>query len=119
MIIAITGSTGLVGTALLPALERDGHLVRRLVRGEVHDADHEIHWDPANGKIDAQELNGIDAVVHLAGENLAGHRWSDDFKRKILKSRVDGTRLLCDALAGLPIKPGVLCSASATGFYGN
>jgi uncharacterized protein len=119
MIIALTGSTGMVGTALVPALERDDHLVRRLVRGEVRDAEREIHWDPSAGKIDAQELNGVDAVVHLAGENIAGRRWSADFKRQILKSRVDGTRLLCDALAKLDMKPSVLVAASATGFYGN
>jgi uncharacterized protein (TIGR01777 family) len=119
MIIAITGATGMVGTELVPALERDGHLVRRIVRGTVRDTDHEISWDPAAGKIDAAELNGIDAVVHLAGENIAGHRWSKDFKQKILKSRTEGTRLLCGALAKLEMKPSVLVSASATGFYGN
>jgi uncharacterized protein len=119
MIIAVTGSTGMVGTELVPALERDGHLVRRIVRGEIRDADQEISWDPATGKIDAQELNGIDAVIHLAGENIAGKRWSADFKRKILDSRTQGTRLLCDALAALDMKPAVLISASATGFYGS
>jgi uncharacterized protein len=119
MIIAITGSTGMVGTELVPALEREGHLVRRLVRGAVRDADQEISWDPAAGKIDAAELNGIDAVVHLAGENIAGHRWSKDFKQRILKSRLDGTQLLCGALAKLEMKPSVLVSASATGFYGS
>jgi uncharacterized protein len=119
MIIAITGSTGMVGTELVPALERDGHLVRRIVRGTVRDSEHEISWDPAAGKIDAAELNGIDAVIHLAGENIAGHRWSKDFKQKILKSRTEGTRLLCGALAKLEMKPSVLLSASATGFYGS
>jgi uncharacterized protein (TIGR01777 family) len=119
MIIAVTGSTGLVGSALVPALEADGQLMRRIVRGPVRDAVHEIHWDPAAGKIDARELNGLDAVVHLAGENIAGRRWSADFKRQILDSRVEGTQLLCGALAGLEMKPSVLVSASATGFYGS
>jgi uncharacterized protein (TIGR01777 family) len=119
MIVAVTGSTGLVGTALVPALERDGHLVRRIVRGQVQDADREISWDPAAGTIDAAELNGIDTIVHLAGANIAGHRWTSAFKQTILKSRVEGTRLLCDALAKLEMKPSVLVSASATGFYGN
>jgi uncharacterized protein len=119
MIIAITGSTGMVGNTLVPALEGSGHLVRRLVRGKVQDADREIHWDPAAGKIDAQELNGVDAVVHLAGENIAGRRWNADFKRKLLDSRVGGTRLLSEALAGVEMKPNVLVSASATGFYGS
>jgi hypothetical protein len=104
---------------LVPALERDGHLVRQIVRGKVVDADREIHWDPDAGKIDAQELNGIDAMIHLAGENIAGHRWTKEFKEKILKSRADGTRLLCHALAKLEMRPSVLVSASATGYYGN
>jgi uncharacterized protein len=119
MIIAVTGSTGMVGSALVPALERDGHLVRRMVRREVRHAEREIHWDPAAGRIDSQELNGVDSVVHLAGEGIAEHRWSDDFKRKILESRRQGTGLLCTALAGLDMKPSVLVSASATGYYGN
>ena len=93
--------------------------MRRIVRGKVRDAEQEIHWDPAAGKIDAQELNGVDAVVHLAGEGIADHRWSENFKQKIIESRRQGTRLLCEALAGLDMKPAVLVSASATGFYGN
>lgn len=119
MIITITGSTGLVGTALVETLEDHGHLVRRLVRHAVKDHEREIHWDPAAGQIDAAELNGIDAVVHLAGENIAGQRWTKDFKRRIVESRTRGTRLLAEALAGLELKPTVMVSASATGFYGN
>jgi uncharacterized protein (TIGR01777 family) len=118
MIVAITGASGMVGTALADALESDGHLVRRLVRGNVNDSEREIHWDPDAGQIDAAELNGIDAVVHLAGENIASHRWTADFKRRILESRKKGTRLLASALAALNMKPSVLVSASATGFYG-
>jgi len=119
MIIAITGSTGMVGSALERALESEEHLVRRLVRRDVRDGDREIRWDLDAGQIDAVELNGVDAVVHLAGENIAGHRWSADFKRRIRESRIRGTRLLCDALAGLELKPNVLMSASATGYYGS
>ena len=119
MIIAVTGSTGLVGSALVARLEGRGHLVRRLVRHEVKDAEREICWNPDTGEIDAAELNGVDAVVHLAGENIAGRRWSEDFKRRILKSRTTGTRLLAETLAQLEMKPSVLVSASATGFYGN
>jgi uncharacterized protein (TIGR01777 family) len=119
MIIAVTGSTGMVGSALVTALEGRGHLVRRLVRHEVGDGDHEIHWNPDAGKIDAAELNGIDGVVHLAGENIAGGRWNADFKRRILESRTKGTRLLSETLAGLEMKPSVLVSASAIGYYGN
>lgn len=109
----------MVGSALVAALEGQGHLVRRLVRQEVQDAEREIRWNPAAGEIDAAELNGVDAVVHLAGENIAGRRWNDDFKRRILNSRVQGTRLLAETLAGLEMKPSVMVSASATGIYGS
>jgi uncharacterized protein len=119
MIIAVTGSTGLVGSALVTALEARGHLVRRLVRGSISDGDHEIRWNPDQGEIDAAELNGIDGVVHLAGENIAGGRWTESFKRRILESRTKGTRLLAETLAGLEMKPSVLVSASAIGYYGN
>ena len=119
MIVAVTGSTGLVGTALVAALEAEAHLVRRLVRRPVQDDEHEIRWDPVTGTIDATELDGVDAVVHLAGENLAGHRWTPAFKAKILESRVKGTRLLAETLAREPSKPVVFCSASAIGYYGD
>ncbi len=119
MIIAVTGSTGLVGSALVTALEADGHLVRTLVRREVRDSEREIRWDPAAGTIDAAELNGLDAIVHLAGENLAAKRWNERFKQEIRDSRVLGTRLLAETLAKLPNKPDVFVSASAVGFYGD
>jgi uncharacterized protein len=119
MIIAVTGSTGMVGSALVDALEAREHLVRRLVRHEITDGDREIRWDPDRGEIDAAELNGVDGVVHLAGENIAGGRWTESFKRRILESRTTGTRLLADTLAGLEMKPAVLVSASAIGYYGN
>jgi uncharacterized protein len=119
MIIAVTGSSGLVGTALVDSLEAEGHVVRRLVRRPVRDGQHEIGWDPAAGQIDAAALAGVDAVVHLAGENLAAQRWTESFKAEIRNSRVRGTRLLCDALAGLSTRPSVLVSASAVGYYGN
>lgn len=119
MIIAVTGASGMVGSDLVKKLEGAGHLVRSLVRQEVKDADREIRWDPDAGQIDAAELNGVDAVVHLAGENIAGQRWSENFKRRILESRVKGTSLLATTLANLEMKPAVLVSASATGYYGN
>jgi len=119
MIIAITGSSGLVGTALVAALEASGDRVRRLVRREVRDPLREALWDPAGGRIDAAALEGIEAVVHLAGENIAAQRWADAFKRKLIESRIPPTRMLCEALAGLQTKPRVLCSASATGYYGD
>jgi uncharacterized protein (TIGR01777 family) len=119
MIIAITGSSGLVGSALIQALETDGHLIRPVVRRAPRQGANEIRWDPDQGMIDAAEFAAVDAVVHLAGENIASHRWTDSFKQKILTSRVRGTKLLCDTLAGLASKPTVLISASAIGYYGN
>lgn len=119
MIIAVTGSTGLVGSALVAALESDGHLVRPVFRRSADKAKNEVRWDPAAGMIDAAEFATVDAVVHLAGENIAGHRWTKSFKQKLVDSRVRGTTLLCDTLAGLASKPTVLVSASATGYYGD
>ncbi len=119
MIIAVTGSSGLVGSALCAALETEGHLVRPLVRRPVRERAHEIRWDPAAGMIDATELADVDAVVHLAGENLAARRWSPSFKQEIRDSRIRGTSLLCQTLAGLASKPAVLVSASAVGYYGD
>jgi uncharacterized protein (TIGR01777 family) len=119
MIVAITGSSGLVGTALVHALEADGHLVRPVVRRAARPGANEIRWDPDQGMIDAAEFAGVDAVVHLAGENIAAHRWTQSFKDKILESRVRSTKLLCDTLAGLASKPSDLISASAIGYYGS
>jgi uncharacterized protein (TIGR01777 family) len=118
MIIAITGSTGLVGTALIKALEADGHTIRRVVRRPGDNAT-DIRWDPAAGTIDAAGFNGVDAVVHLAGESVAAHRWTAKVKQEIRDSRVRGTRLLCDTLAALAEKPSILVSASAIGYYGD
>ena len=118
MIIAITGSTGLVGSALRAALEGDGHLVRPVVRRPPRAGANEIQWDPDRGTIDAAEFATVDAVVHLAGENIAGQRWTAAFKQKIIESRIRGTKLLCETLAKLDTKPADLVSASAIGFYG-
>jgi uncharacterized protein (TIGR01777 family) len=119
MIIAITGSSGLVGSVLAPALEADGHLVRPVVRRPTRAGLNEIRWAPAAGTIDAAELGKVDAVVHLAGENIAANRWTPAFKQRFRDSRVHGTKLLCDTLAGLASRPSVLVSASAIGYYGN
>jgi uncharacterized protein (TIGR01777 family) len=119
MIVAVTGSSGLVGTALVDALAAEGHAVRRMVRRPVRDAQREIRWEPAAGTIEAEQLAGVDAIVHLAGENLAGHRWTESVKARIRDSRIQGTRLLCETLAGLASKPSVLVSASAIGYYGD
>lgn len=117
MRIGITGASGLVGTALRRSLEADGHRVAPFVRRPP--AEGEIFWDPARGDLDASELEGLDAVVHLAGESVAGGRWTEERKRRIRDSRVHGTDLLARALAACARRPRVLVSASAVGFYGD
>ena len=123
MRVIITGSTGLVGSALVRSLLADGHEVTRLVRGGSQEfrapGTAAVHWDPERGEIDARALEGHDAAVHLAGENVGEGRWDEEKKRRILESRRKGTSLLAGALAGLGAKPRVLVSASATGFYGD
>lgn len=123
MKVIVTGSTGLVGRALVRSLLADGHEVTRLVRGGSQQfkapGTVAVHWDPERGEIDAPALEGHDAAVHLAGENVGEGRWDEEKKRRIIESRVKGTTLLASALAGLKTKPKVLVSASATGFYGD
>jgi uncharacterized protein (TIGR01777 family) len=119
MIVGVTGSTGLIGSALVGELEADGHFVRRFVRQRAHDPEHDIRWDPAAGTIDAVELSGVDAIVHLAGANVAGQRWTETYKNIIRDSRVYGTRLLCQTIASMITRPAVLVSASAVGYYGD
>lgn len=118
MKVCISGSTGLVGSALVPFLTSGGHRVVRLVRGKPAGAG-DVRWDPERGELDGAALEGVDAVVHLAGEGIAGKRWSPAQKTRIASSRVTGTRTLCEALAGLSKRPRVLVSASAVGFYGD
>lgn len=114
--VAITGSSGLIGSALATTLEREGHSVLRVVRSPSRPG--EVGWDPASGRIDAAALEGVTVVVNLAGENI-GQRWNAAVKRRIRDSRVDGTRLLSRALASLSRPPDVLVNASATGYYGD
>jgi hypothetical protein len=118
MKVAITGASGLIGSALVPFLTTGGHDVVRLVRRAPRAKD-EARWDPEAGVIDAAALEGVDAVVHLAGENIAGGRWTEARKARLRSSRVGPTRLLAETLAGLKRRPKVLLSASAIGYYGN
>src|SRR5688572_815926 len=118
MKIAVSGSTGLIGSALTPVLTSGGHEVIPLVRRPPPAGARAIAWDPERGTIDRQALEGIDVVVHLAGENVFG-RWSAAKKQRIQASRVQGTRLVSDALAGLARRPGLLLAASAIGYYGD
>ena len=118
MDVLVSGSTGLIGSAVVSALKGEGHRVRRLTRSGDASENDVVRWDPSAGEIDAERIEGVDAVVHLAGENIVG-RWTDAKKARIRESRVRGTRLLAETLAGLPEPPAVMVSASATGYYGD
>lgn len=117
MRIAVTGSSGLIGTALLRSLHADGHQVVRLVRRRPT-REGEVHWDPERQQVDTAGLVGVDAVVHLAGAGVGDHRWTEEYKRTIRDSRVLGTAALAEALSELDARPAVLVSGSAIGFYG-
>ena len=119
MKILVSGSHGLVGSALVKSLTADSHEVVPLVRGERAFGSPQVEWHPNQGLIDAQHLEGIDAVIHLAGESIASGRWTDAKKRAIRDSRVKGTRLLSETIASLSQPPSVFLSASAIGYYGN
>lgn len=118
MKIVIAGASGLIGGALVPALRAAGHDVRTLVRRPLRSAD-EIAWDPAAGQCDLGSVAAVDAIINLAGENVAAGRWTAARRERILQSRVDATRTLVTALRHLPPKPRVLLNASAVGFYGD
>ncbi len=118
MKVAITGSSGLIGSALVGALHGAGHTAIRVVRSTSPGPD-EIAWNPAGGTIDAAGFEGLDAVVHLAGAGIGDERWTEERKRIILESRTQGTDLLARTLAGLDAKPAVLLSASGMDYYGD
>jgi uncharacterized protein (TIGR01777 family) len=120
--ILITGSTGLIGSALVPFLSTVGdHHVTRMVRPSStyrNNDSYEVKWDPVKGKININKLEGYDIIIHLSGENIFG-RWSDSKKRKLMESRIMTTRLLCDSLVKLKNPPSSLICASAIGIYGD
>ncbi|MFE4825780.1 TIGR01777 family oxidoreductase [Streptomyces sp. NPDC056672] len=118
MRIAVTGSTGLIGTALVRSLRADGHEVVRLVRHPAR-ADDEAEWDPLRQYVDARALLGCEAVVHLAGAGIADRRWTDAYRKEIRDSRVLGTAAVAEAVATLDEPPRVLVCGSAIGFYGD
>lgn len=115
--IAITGSNGLIGKALVPFLTARGHDVVRLVRSAARNPG-EIAWDPARRQLDPDDLEGVDAVIHLAGEPIS-ERWTATTKARIRDSRIIGTTLIAEAIASLRKKPRVFLSGSAIGIYGN
>ncbi|WP_262701485.1 MULTISPECIES: TIGR01777 family oxidoreductase [Streptomyces] len=118
MRIAVTGSSGLIGTALVRSLRGDGHQVVRLVRRPPR-AEDEVGWDPRRERVDASGLMGCEAVVHLAGAGVGDRRWTDAYKKEIRDSRVLGTAAIAEAIASLDTPPRVLVSGSAVGFYGD
>lgn len=118
MKIIVTGASGLVGTALVPYLRSAGHDVARLVRSR-EDASDAIYWDPHAGELNPDDLSGFDALVHLAGANVAAGRWTEKRKQLILESRINGLLTLTEAVRRCPDRPKILVSASATGFYGD
>jgi uncharacterized protein len=119
MKVLVSGSSGLVGSALLPALGGAGHQIVRLVRSRPRPGEASILWDPSAGRLDVAGLEGLDAVVHLAGESVASGRWTSGKKARIRDSRVGGTKLLSESIARTSRPPRVLVCASAIGYYGN
>ena len=120
MKVLVSGSTGLIGSALVGELSVGGDIVTRLLRSSPKEKKGgTAHWDPGTGTVDPEGLGGHDAVVHLAGENIAGTPWSPERKKRIRDSRVAGTRLLCESLLRLERLPNTLVCASATGIYGD
>ncbi len=119
MNILITGSTGMIGTALIEFLKARGHRVTRVVRAPTQSSEPAVRWEPSAGVLQASEIEGCEAVVHLAGESIAASRWTIAQKAKIRDSRVQGTTLLAETLTKLKQPPKVLVSASAIGYYGH
>ncbi len=119
MKIIVSGASGLVGSALVPHLERAGHDVMRLVRTGSQVGGGEIAWDPANNRLDPSAISGADAVVNLNGRSIADGRWNSEVKAVLRTSRVDSTQTIVEAIAAAEVPPRVLVNASAVGFYGD
>jgi uncharacterized protein (TIGR01777 family) len=123
MRITIAGSSGLIGTALVRTLLDHGHQVIRLVRGDAApdggEQNNRVRWDPAAGVLPSEALEGVDAVVNLAGAGIGDHRWTDAYKQQLVDSRLDTTRLLAESIAGASAPPAVFLSGSAVGWYGD
>lgn len=117
--VAISGSTGLIGAEIVRRLQTAGDQVVRLIREHPSSTITEAQWSVEEGMVNPSRIEGVHGVIHLAGENIAGGRWTEAKKRRIRDSRVIGTRNLCQNLASLEHKPEVLVCASATGYYGN
>ena len=117
--ILVTGSSGFIGSALVSFMAERGHGVTRLVRRQPAPGEREVRWDPEGGTIDADGLTGMDAVVHLAAESIAAGKWTPEQKARIRDSRVEGTRLLVEALTRLDPPPKVLACASSDVYYGD
>src|SRR5262245_30138996 len=119
MKILVSGSTGLIGKALISSLTGAGHEVIRLVRSRPGPGERDVQWDPATGRLDSSRLEGLDGAVHLAGESIAQGRWTAEKKARIRNSRVQGTQLLAEALAQRARRPQTFICSSAIGYYGN
>jgi uncharacterized protein len=116
---AITGSSGLIGEALIASLRADGHTVQRVVRDSGRARPDDVVWDLSSRTIQGEKLEGVDVVVHLAGEPLGSARWTEETKRRIHRSREVGTRLIAETLAGLDERPRAFVSASGAHYYGD
>ena len=117
--ILVAGSSGMIGTQLVAFLDTGGHEVWRMVRREVSEGKNEVFWDPSSGELDVGILEGFDAIIHLGGEGIGDKRWSKKRKLLIKDSRVNSTRILCDAICSMKNKPECFILASAIGWYGD
>lgn len=119
MRVAVTGSTGMIGEALIADLRRDGHTIHRLVRDRSRATGDDIYWSVERQELDGDRLEGVDAVFHFAAQSIGANRWTAEEKRRIFESRAQGTRLLSEGLARLVQPPGVLVSMSGADYYGD